>query len=139
MSYCTLQDLRDRYGDDELIQLTDRTNVGTINESVINRAIVDADGEIDGYLGGRFDVPANPVTKSLVRVACDISRYYLYDDAATDTVKDRYKNAIAFVKSIGKGDISIGVDAAGDAQESESLAIMQSGGNVFNRDDKSFI
>jgi len=139
MSYCTLQDLRDRYGDDELIQLTDRANIGTINESVINRAIADADGEIDGYLGGRFNVPADPITKSLVRVACDISRYYLYDDAATDTVKDRYKNAIAFVKAIGKGDISIGVNADGDAQESESLAIMQSGGSVFNRNDKSFI
>ncbi|MEW4983072.1 MAG: phage protein Gp36 family protein [Cycloclasticus sp.] len=139
MSYCTLQDLRDRYGDDELIQLTDRTNIGTINESVVNRAVADADGEIDGYLGGRFNVPADPITKSLVRVACDISRYYLYDDGATEAVVRRYNDAVKFVKSIGKGEISIGVDAAGEAQESESLAIMQSGGSVFNRKDKSFI
>lgn len=139
MSYCTLQDLRDRYGDDELIQLTDRANLGTIDQAVIDRAISDADGEIDSYLGGRFDAPLDPVTKSLTRIACDITRYYLYDDAATDTVSKRYDDAVKFIKAIGKGDISIGVDASGAAQESESLATMESGGNVFNRKDKSFI
>lgn len=139
MGYCTLQDLRDRYGDDELIQLTDRDNVGTIDVAVIDRAIADAEGEIDSYLGGRFDAPLDPVTKSMTRVACDITRYYLYDDNATETVTKRYNDAIKFIRLIGKGEISLGVDAAGEAQESENLAVMESGGNVFNRDDKSFI
>jgi phage gp36-like protein len=139
MAYCTLQDLRDRYGDEELIQLTDRANLGTIDEAVVNRAIADAEGEIDGYIGGRFVAPLDPVTKSLTRVACDITRYYLYDDAATETVSKRYDDAVKFIKAIGKGEISLGVDANGAAQESESLATMESGGNVFNRNDKSFI
>lgn len=139
MAYCVLQDLRDRYGDDELIQLTDRSNLGTIDQAVIDRAISDADGEIDGYLGGRFDLPLNPVSKAMVRVACDITRYYLYDDRATEAVVRRYNDAVKFVRAVGKGEIDIGINSDGDAQESDNLVRLESGGNVFNRKNNGFI
>ena len=138
MSYCTQQDLIDRYGEAELIQLTDRERVGEINTEVLDRAISDADGEIDGYLS-KFSRPISPVPKVLMRIACDITRFYLYDDQATEHVEKRYFNAVKFLQGVARGEISIGVDAAGAAPESDNSPEMQSGGNVFNRSDNGFI
>lgn len=138
MSYCTLQDLIDRYGEAELLQLTDRERVGQINSDTVDRAISDADGEIDGYLS-KFSRPITPVPKVLVRIACDITRFYLYDDQATEIVEKRYFNAVKFLQGVARGEISIGVDDAGAAPESSNDAEVVSGGNVFNRSDTGFI
>ena len=43
MSYCTRQNLIDRFGEPELIQLTDLDNLGVIDDTVLNQAISDAD------------------------------------------------------------------------------------------------
>ncbi len=139
MNYCTQQDLIDRYGEDELIQLTDRNGTDAIDTDVLNRAISDADGEIDSRIGSRFKAPITPIPKSLVRVGCEITRYYLYDDQVTETIQQRYKDAIKFLTGIASGVISIGVDESGAQPESENTATIESGGNVFNRKDKSFI
>jgi len=71
MSYCTLQDLRDRYGDDEIIQLTDRANIGTIDQTVVDRAIADADGEIDGFVGPRWPKCFGDGHPNIVRLFAD--------------------------------------------------------------------
>lgn len=138
MSYCSSQDLVDRFGEAELIQLTDHERVGGIDSAVLDRAISDADGEIDGYLS-KFPRPISPVPKVLMRIACDITRYYLYDDQATEHVQRRYDNAVAFLKGVARGEISIGVDEAGESPQSDNEAVMESGGNVFNRSDNGFI
>ncbi len=139
MSYCTQQDLIDRYGEAELIQLTDRNNTGAIDIDVLNRAIEDADGDIDSRIGSRFTAPITPIPKPLIRVACEIARYYLYDDDVTETIESRFKAAIRFLDGVAAGKITVGVTEAGEKPVSNNTATMQSGGNVFNRDDKSFI
>jgi len=139
MSYCTQTDLIERFGESEIRQLSDRHNVGDIDADVVARAIADADGEIDGYLGGRFTLPLANVPTVLVRVACDIARYYLYDDAVSEQVVRRYNDARDFLRSAGRGDISLGVDANGAAPVSDNTATLESGGSVFNRSDKGFI
>ena len=44
-SIITRQDLIDRFGEDELVLLTDREGRGVINDEVLNRAIEDAEAE----------------------------------------------------------------------------------------------
>jgi len=139
MSYCTLQDLTNRYGLKELIDLSDNDNTGAINTEVIDRAISDAEGEIDGYLASRYPLPINPVPKSIARIACDIARYYLYDDVAIEQVNKRYNDAVKFLKAVSQGDVSIGITATGDKPSSKNNVYMHTGGNTFNRKDKSFI
>lgn len=139
MAYCTEQNLIDRFGEAEIRQLSDRHNTGGIDSDVIARAIEDADGEINGYLGGRFTLPLANVPSVLVRVACDVARYYLYDDAASEQVTRRYTDARDFLKAAGRGDISLGVDANGAAPTSDNTAQMETGGSVFGRSDKGFI
>jgi phage gp36-like protein len=133
MAYCTKQNLIDRFRESELIQLTDEAGAGVIDDAVLNEAIGDAAGEIDSYLTGRYDLPLASVPPALVLKACDMARYYLYDEAVTDIVQKRYDNAIAWLKLVANGTISLGLNGAGAEMDSAGQAEMQSAGSVFGR------
>lgn len=113
MTYATKQDLIDRYGLEELTQLTDRLFNGQPNNTIIDLAIADASAEIDGYLAGRYTLPLTTVPSALSRIASDIARYYLYDDRMTEQVAKRYDTAIQFLKAVGKGELDLGVAGPG--------------------------
>ena len=131
--YCTKQDLIDRFGLDELIALTDRINAGVIDDSVLNQAIADASAEMDGYLGGRYALPLVTVPPVLIALACNMARYKLYDEQASEQVTKRFEAAIKFLFSVSKGEISLGVDSLGANATSTDLPQMQSAGSVFAR------
>lgn len=110
MSYATQDDLVSRFGETEIIQLSDRANTGVIDSGVVADKLADADAEIEAYLGARYALPLAVVPTVLVRVASDIARYHLYANRATDDVVRRYKDAIAFLAGVAAGKISIGID-----------------------------
>lgn len=112
MSYATHQNMIDRFGVDEVVQLTDRANTGALDAQVLDQALSDADDTINGYLSGRYTLPFASVPKVLTRLACDIARYLLYRDQASDRVKDGFDAAIAFLKSVAAGTVQLGLDAA---------------------------
>ncbi len=134
MTYATQQDLVDRFGNDELIQLTDRDNTGAIDAMVVSRALGDADAEINGYLAAQYTLPLASVPAVLVRLACDIARYQLSADRVTESVRDRYKDAVAFLKSLSKGEAQLGVETGQPAQPTESGVAFTGPGRVFNRE-----
>lgn len=113
MAYATQQNMVDRFEEAELIQLTDRENTGSINTVALGQALDDADAKIDGYLASRYTLPLVPIPSALVRIACDIARYFLYDNHATEEVRNRYKDAEKFLLALGKGEITLGPDPAG--------------------------
>ncbi len=135
MPYVTQQQLIDRFGEAELVQLTDRENIGSIDAVVLTQVIADADAEIDGYLAGRYQLPIATVPGILRLYAGDIVRYRLYDNGATDEVRRRYEDAMKFLKLAAEGKVRLGADepaAAGGAQ-------IESGGRVFGRDQGGFL
>ncbi|ESY49014.1 MULTISPECIES: DUF1320 domain-containing protein [unclassified Mesorhizobium] len=119
MSYAVKQDLVDRFGATELIQLTDRTNVPptTIDDVVVGRALADADGVIDGYIAKQYALPLSVVPPVLTKVAADLARYFLHGEAADkDSIVTRnYNAAIAWLKDVAKGLVAI--DAGGEIPE----------------------
>ena len=133
MAYCTQQDLIDRFGQDELLDLTDIQRTGEINHQTVQRAIEDAESLIDGFLASRYQLPLSAVPKSLTPIACNIARYQLYDEQTTDTVERRYKDAMNFLKAVSKGEVVLGVTADGVPTASEDTAIIESQGSVFSR------
>lgn len=139
MTYAVQQDLEQRFGRDELVQLTDRAGAGLVDTAVLGQALDDADGLIDGYLATRYTVPLATVPKVIVTFACDIARYYLYDDAASEQVRKRYEDAVKFLSAVASGELSLGVDDSGETPASGDLPEFEAGGNVFDRDDDSFI
>jgi phage gp36-like protein len=147
MIYATLADLVARFGETELVQLTDTTNVPprTVDAARVATKIDDAAAFIDGYVGqvyrlplagcakpivGGFEYVAPPV---LTRLACDLARYYLYDDLAPESeVYRRYKAALKELEAIANGGVQlscpwggspgalIGVDAQSGGLETQS-------------------
>jgi phage gp36-like protein len=134
VSYCTQQDLIDRFSEAELIQLTDRAGAAdAIDTAVLGRAITDADDEINGWLAGRYDLPLSSTPDTLVRVACDIARYRLHTDSMPEIVAQRYKDAIKWLEKVGTGQVNLGLDDSGSEVASASAPEMQSDTSVFGR------
>lgn len=110
MTYATQTDMNERFGEAELIQLTDRGgSTGAIVTDVLDQALADADSMIDGYLAARYTLPLASVPTVLIRIGCDLARYYLYDDGAPKEVGERYQAAINFLKSVSRGEVSLGL------------------------------
>lgn len=109
-TYATQQNMIDRFGEQELIELTDRANAGTINATVLGQALADADAEINAYLTSRYTLPLASVPPVLVKFAADVARYQLYDTRATEMVKARYDDAVKFFKALASGIVSLGLD-----------------------------
>lgn len=131
MTYAVQQSLIDRFGQVELAQLTDRTNGTVIDAAVVAKALADADGQINGYLAGRYALPLAPVPTIMERVACDIARYFLYEDRVTEQVKARYDAAIKFLTDIAKGVVTLGADALNAQPAVAAGAQIKAGDRVF--------
>ena len=135
MSYCTQSDLIARFGETELIQLTDRTNSGAINATVLDQAMVDAGAEIDGYLSGQYSLPLATIPANLTRLCCDMTRYRLYDQSRPDPVNERYVSAIRYLELVARGQIGLGPSVAGTLTSPDASGItMSAGAAVFGRD-----
>lgn len=112
MTYAVQTDMVNNFGQDRLIELTDRNNTGAIDATVLGQALAAADAEIDPYLVGLYTLPLASVPTVLVNFACDIAMFRLYTQIAPDQVNARYKNAINFLTMVSAGKISLGLDAA---------------------------
>jgi phage gp36-like protein len=115
--YAQIADLVGRYGEAEIVQLTDRATppTGAIDTSVAERALGDADAEIDAYLGGAYTLPLASAPPVLTRVACDIARYRLWDDQAPEEVRHRYLDAVRLLEAIATGKVTLGPSHPDDA------------------------
>jgi len=103
MPYATQADLIARFGTEELVQLTDRSNAGAIDAAVVATALADADGIINPYLAGRYAVPVSPVPSMLTQVASDLARFRLWKDRPTERVRTAYEDAIKLLEALSKG------------------------------------
>ncbi len=134
MSYASQQAMIDRFSETELVQLTDRAGANTIDVAVLQRALDDADAEINGYLASRYTLPLATVPQILVGYASDIARYRLYDDRASEQVTQRYSQAISFLKLLATGKISLGVPIGADPQPSGGGAAIAGDCPTFTRE-----
>ncbi len=139
MPYATEQDLVARFGEDELIALTDRSGAGSIDSALVASALSDAAATIDGYLQARYPLPLATVPDVLQRLSCDIARYYLYDENASDQVTKRHDDALKMLGQISNGMVTLGLPDA-DVPESSNTAEMRSEDTVWARSkSKGFI
>ncbi|KUJ73927.1 hypothetical protein AVO42_00455 [Thiomicrospira sp. XS5] len=135
MAYCTVADLQARFDSWELVDLT---NPGgdSVDTPALEQVILDAEAEIESYLGGRYALPIDPVPKVLNRIACNIARYYLYDNEVPEPVEKAYQRALGFLKDVSRGLAELGIAADGnEATGTESTAEMQSDPTVWGRNE----
>ena len=109
--YCTSQDIETQISIPTLIQLSSDTGQDAIDQTVVEEAILYASTLIDGYLRGRYTLPLN-THFPLLRILCiDISIYRLYCrrlyTEIPEAISEAYKNAIATLRDIQKGILSL--------------------------------
>lgn len=138
MGYATLQDLVDRFGEDELIQLTDRTNrpASTIVAAVAQLHLDDADAIIDGYLAKLYTLPLSVVPGSVTKTACDLARYFLHGKAAEKdgAVATNYRNAVKWLESVATGVVVLDAAGVAPAAQGGSSVRVNEPDRVFSRD-----
>lgn len=133
--YASAQDLQDRYPERDLAQLTD-PNGAVVNTAKLSRALADASDEIDGYLQGRYTLPLSQVPKVLKVLACDIAMYRLQVLRPADDIEDarnRYKDAIAYLGKVAKGDVQLGLSAEDAPAPQSSGPEMITSARTFSR------
>lgn len=123
MSYCKREDVREMLKDDALNIIIGDEYIEDPAEReakvgpIIDGAIADAEGEIDGYLSKRYDVPFTPVPRIISKYTKDIAIYNLYsrigiDEASSEkNFLNRYNAAIKFLTLVAEGKVSIGAEA----------------------------
>lgn len=122
MTYATLQQLIDRYGEDVLIQATDRVQpaAGVIDTGVVDRALADTDAAIDGYLAGRYKLPLAQTPTLVVDLALAVAIYKLHRFAPDQKIKDEYEAALKTLREIAQGIVRLNVEGAEPAASGAS-------------------
>lgn len=106
----------------------------------VERALRDADSTINGYLATRYQTPVTQAADVLERIACQLARYFLYDDAVTDQVKKNHDDAMSFLRDVSVGKVQLGPGDSGATALASAGAEMVSEPLVFSRDRaKGFI
>lgn len=141
--YSTVQEVREMLKDDVIDVLLGNIYIEDPEEReakltpLIESAIVDADGEIDGYLNARYPTPLATIPKVITKMSKDIALFNLISRIGIDegerenVVLTRYKNAIRFLENVAKGLINIGIKTP-DAPTHKPK--MQSNNRLFSRE-----
>jgi phage gp36-like protein len=137
MAYCTQNDLLKLIPEREMAELTAESGE-TPDAEVVSAAIAQADAEIDAYLAVRYVLPLAATPARVKALSLDMAAYHLYSrrSVMSETRRDKYKDAVAFLKDVAAGRAEIiGADGlelgggAGDVTEISSAV------RVFTRDD----
>jgi phage gp36-like protein len=136
MSYASKQNMIDRFGSDELKLLTDRATppAGAIDDNILAQALSDADAEINSYIAKRVATPIVPVPQRVLKVACDIARFYLHKDHAPEFVRDAYDDAIKWLAAVSRGDAALGDDESATAVPVAGKPAYSGPARKFSRD-----
>jgi phage gp36-like protein len=134
MAYCTQSDIVEQLDEDILEQLTDDAGAGDVDDSVVDRAIADADAEVDAYCMGRYTVPLSPVPAMIRRISVDMAIYHLYSRRSDppEVRKDRYKNAVRFLEKVSTGGITLGAAEPTVAGSNQPVRVST------DKDDRTF-
>ncbi len=147
MSYSTRTEVREMIKDDALNAIIGDAFIEEpaqreeLVAPLIDEAIADADGEIDGYLAKRYAVPLAPVPKVINKFSKDIAVYNLFSRIGIDegtgekTYLNRYNAAVKFLTLVAEGKVSIGADIDGDPASAAAAGFsIRSSPRLFNRD-----
>lgn len=134
--YCTLADITAMIPEEIVLQLTDDDNLGVIDQAKVDKAITDADCDIDGYCGTRYQVPFDVVPPIIVRICAKLAIYNLYArkvEVMPEVRAADKKNADKLLTDISKGTVVLPIGALLAPQEVGSIQTT-SPARVFSRE-----
>jgi len=115
MPYCELSDIEKQIPEEILIELTDDDGVGAVDTGNVDRAIEDADDEIDSFLSLRYSLPLASTPGMVRRMSVDLAICNLYGRrphlTIPETRKERCDTDRKLLGEIAKGKLSLGSDS----------------------------
>lgn len=111
--YATRQDIIDIYGSDALTVAADRDGDGQEDAGVVDQALADATELMDSYIGAKYALPLPTPAPDVLRPICvDLAFYRLSQGAhaLTEEIEKRETRAIAWLKDVARGVVSLGID-----------------------------
>lgn len=130
--YASVADMVARFGETEIVELTDLEHVGEIDAAVAERALEDATAEIDGYLVSRYRLPVTGAAPLLSLLCTDIARFRLQKGVSTEQARQRYEDAVRKLERIADGRINLPQEAPPPAAGAPQAVKAQ--GGTFNDD-----
>lgn len=124
MTYATLSDLIERAGEDEIRQIADRDRDGAPDPDVIERALIDADNTMNGFIRTRYNLPLPSVPPVCCTWATSIARYYLHRNGAPDHVVRDYKDAMATLEKLAANRYALPVPPGEATPEEQAGQVM---------------
>lgn len=111
MTYATLDQLTERYGEGMLVLLTDRGEVttGLIDTGVVEDELARTDGLINSFLRGRYVVPLAEVPDPLPDIALAVTIWKLHRQSPDQKIKDDYDYAMKLLERLSKGEMKLDV------------------------------
>lgn len=137
MPYATVNDLQDRLGEARLVQLTDLVDppLGLVDTAVAQKALDDADAEIDGYLVGRYALPlADPVPAVLRVHAITLAHGRLLGAQIDEATATEVKATRAWLMAVAKGDVVLLPPSVPAAPVGLGMVMFNAGSKVMGRD-----
>lgn len=118
MAYATSDEAVELYGETYILSSIDRDKDGAVDATAFSSSLDKASNIVDSYLGVRYDVPISPTPEVLKQYTIDIAVYVSSPDLAlTKEKRQRYEDAIAWLKLVGQGKASLGIDEPTEEQE----------------------
>ncbi|AOJ13154.1 MULTISPECIES: gp436 family protein [Burkholderia] len=138
MAYATSDDMVRRFGETEMIEISDRDQIGAVDVAVAGNALDDASAEIDTYLAGRYTLPFMGTPRFIAGLCCDIARYRLCVGGTrmTDEIRDRYRDAVRFLELAAAGKVTLGELPSGAPVQPSTTIAFQSGSRIWGDDDR---
>ena len=115
MSYATVAEFKAGIPHRDLVALTSLDDdADMINEDRVQAALDDATAEIDSYIAKAVELPLADVPRILKTICRDLAPHRLYVNIghSMEARKSLREDAIAFLKSVSRGDAALG-DGAG--------------------------
>lgn len=113
--YATKRDFEEAFGQQELADLV-------AEGASFEKTEREAASLAAGYIGARYTLPLATVPELVKALTLDITRYRLWDEAAPEEVRRRYEDALAQLRDLAAGRLTLPPDVNG-AAPTDGIAI----------------
>jgi len=111
MAYCTQSDIEKQIPEDIIVELTDDVGADVVDTDIIERAIADADEEIDAFVSMQYSLPFDTTPGLIRRMSVDLAICNLYARRShldiPDSRKDRCAADRKLLEQIAKGSLKL--------------------------------
>lgn len=124
MSYSTVADFIDYFGENETTELTNLENplATSVDTVLLQKALDHAYAEVNSYLAKLYVLPLTTTIPQILKYdEMEIARFRLDRFRTREDVSDRYDKVIARLRDIAKGVVNLGLDQNNNEVETQAL------------------